>query len=112
MTSTNTTSSAERIRAACEQLLASSADVTFTAVAATSQISRATCYRDRHLRSIIEAYRSRHGEHLTVTTLADQFDNLTQTVEALAAKVHRHEEEIRALKRTATTPPTPRKIGD
>jgi len=112
VTSTDTTSGAERVRAACEQLLAGGGDVTFAAAAAGSGISRATCYRDRQLRSIIDAYRSRHGEQLTLTTLADRFDNLAQTVEALAAKVRRQEEEIRTLKRAATTRPTPRKIGD
>ncbi len=112
MTSTDTTSNAQRVRDACEQLLATGGDITFAAVAASSGISRATCYRDRQLRSIIDTYRSRHGEHLTLTTLADRFDNLTQTVEALAAKVRRQEEEIRTLKQAATTRPTPRKIGD
>jgi predicted ribosome quality control (RQC) complex YloA/Tae2 family protein len=111
-TSTDTTSRAERVRAACEQLLASTQDVTFAAVAATSQISRTTCYRDRQLRSIIDGYRDRHGEHLTLTTLADRFDNLAQTVEALAARVRRQEEEIRALKRAAATRPTRNKIAD
>jgi hypothetical protein len=111
-TSNDTTSNAHRVRAACEQLLTNGNDVTFAAVAATSQISRATCYRDRELRSIIDTYRARHGEHLTLTTLADRFDNLTQTLEALAAKVRRQEEEIRTLKRTATTRPMPKPTDD
>jgi len=111
MTETTDTT-AQRVRAACEQLLASGLDVTFTAVAATSGISRATCYRDRSLRSVIDTYRSRHGELLTITRLADRLDTLTQTVEALAAKVRKQEEELRALKRTAATRPTPKKNSD
>lgn len=112
MTSTDTVNHAERVRAACEQLLAGGADVTFAAVAATSRISRATCYRDRQLRSIIDTYRSRHGEHLTLTALADRIDNLTQTVEALAAKVRRQEEDLRTLKRAAAGRPTPNPRAD
>jgi len=55
----------DRVRTACEQMLAAGRDVTFAAVAEHSGISRATCYRDRQLRAIIDAYRSRHGELLT-----------------------------------------------
>jgi hypothetical protein len=94
----------DRVRAACEQMLAAGRDVTFAAVAEHSGISRATCYRDRQLRAIIDAYRSRHGELLTISGLADRLDNLTQALEAIAAKVRRQEEEIRTLKRRTTTP--------
>ena len=94
----------DRVRAACEQLLAAGRDVTFAAVAEHSGISRATCYRDRQLRAIIDAYRSRHGELLTISGLADRLDNLTQALEAIAAKVRRQEEEIRTLKRRTATP--------
>lgn len=94
----------DRVRTACEQLLAEGRDVTFTAVAARTGISRATCYRDRELRTTIDSYRSRHGELLTITALADRLDNLTQALEAVAAKVRRQEEELRTLKRRAVTP--------
>ena len=47
-----------------------------------------------------------HGELLTLTGLADRVDNLTQALDAVAAKVRRQEEEIRALKRRETTPTT------
>ena len=94
-----------RIQAACERLLAAGRDVTFTAVAETSGISRATCYRRRELREIIDRYRSRHGELLTITGLATRLDNLTQVLDAVAAKVRRQEEEIRSLKRATPQPP-------
>lgn len=95
----------ERIQAACERLLAAGRDVTFTAVADTSGISRATCYRRRELREIIDRHRSRHGELLTITGLAARLDNLTQVLDAVAAKVRRQEEEIRSLKRATPQPP-------
>jgi Family of unknown function (DUF6262) len=94
----------DRVRSACEQLLAAGRDVTFAAVAEHSGISRATCYRNRQLRAVIDAYRSRHGEMLTITGLADRLDNLTQALDAVAAKVRRQEEELRTLKRRAATP--------
>ena len=63
-------------------------------------------YRRRDLRAIIDSYRSRHGELLTLTGLADRVDNLTQALDAVAAKVRRQEEEIRALKRREKPPTT------
>ena len=93
----------DRVRAACEQLLAAGRDVTFAAVAEHSGISRATCYRDRQLRAVIDTYRSRHGELLTLTGLADRVDNLTQALEAVAARVRRQEEELRTLKRSTAS---------
>lgn len=115
MTDTHSDTDAKRVRAACETLAADRADITFAAVAATSGISRATCYRRRDLRVIIDSYRSRHGELLTLTGLADRIDNLTQALDAVAAKVRRQEEEIRALKRretTLTTRPTRKQTAD
>ena len=94
----------DRVRTACEHLLAAGRDVTFTAVAEHSGISRATCYRNRQLRAVIDTYRSRHGELLTLTSLADRLDNLTQALDAVAAKVRRQEEELRTLKRKTATP--------
>lgn len=93
------------VQTACQELLAEGEDVTFTAIAERTGISRATCYRDRDLRAIIEAYRSRHGQTLTLTGLADRIDNLNQALEALADKVRRQEEQLRALTRSSA--PTP-----
>ena len=107
-----TTAATECVRAACEQLLAAGRDVTFIAVAQTSGVSRATCYRDRDLRAVIDSYRARDGELLTVTSLADRVDQLTASLEAVAAKVRRQEEEIRALKRSAAPARTPRPAAD
>ena len=95
----------DRVRAACEALAAAGGDITFTAIAAKAGVSRATCYRRRELRAIIDGYRSLHGELLTLTGLADRIDNLTQALEAVASKVRRQDEELRALKQSAG--PTP-----
>jgi hypothetical protein len=112
---TDPSADAARVRAACEALASARADITVPAVAAEAGISRATCYRRRDLRAIIDAHRSRQGELLTLTALADRVDNLTQALDAVAAKVRRQEEEIRALKRReATTPnrPTRKQTAD
>ncbi len=102
----------ERVRTACEQLLATGRDVTFSAVAQTSGISRATCYRDRELRAVIDTYRARHGDLLTLTGLADRIDHLTASLDAVATKVRRQEEELRTLKRLPTTPRLPTQDAD
>lgn len=81
-----TDSKPKQVRDACEQLLAAGRDITFDAVAQTAGGSRATCYRNRELRAIIDTYRSRHGELLTLKALADRVDNLTQTLDASPTK--------------------------
>ena len=45
MTDSHASTDADRVRAACEALTATGADITFTAIAQASGISRATCYR-------------------------------------------------------------------
>jgi len=107
-----TATATEHVRTACEQLLAAGRDVTFTAVAQTSGISRATCYRDRELRALIDTYRARHGDLLTLTGLADRVDQLTASLEAIATKVRRQEEELRTLRRSTTTRRAATQQGD
>lgn len=87
-----------RVRAACTDL-AQHGDITFPAVATRTGISRATLYRRRDLREIVEAHRDPDQQTLTVTGLATQLDQLRQALDAVAAKVRRHEEDLRAIKR-------------
>lgn len=93
------------VRAACDELRRAGERVTFPKVSERTDISRATLYRQRQLRELIEAHRHPHGETLTLTALAAQVDQLQQTLEALAAKVRRHEEQLRAA---GSTPPQTR----
>jgi len=88
-----------RVRAACTELARSGADITFTAVAERTHISRATLYRRRELRDLIDRHRTPAGEPLTLTSLATQVEQLRHSLEAVAAKVRRHEETIRRLER-------------
>jgi CTP-dependent riboflavin kinase len=89
-----------RVHAACADLNSAGSEVTFTEVAARTGISRATLYRRRELRELIDRHRARHGQALTLTALATQIDHLRQSLEAVAASVRRHEEQLRALNRT------------
>jgi len=72
--------------------------ITFDTVAQTAEISRATLYRRRELREIVDRYRDPTGQQLTLTQLADQIDQLRDSLEAVAELVRHHEEELRQLK--------------
>jgi hypothetical protein len=89
-----------RVEHACQHLLTTGAAITFDAVAAHAGIGRATLYRRPELRAIIEQHRHEGREALTLTGLQVQIDQLRLALEAVAAKVRRHEEELRHLKRT------------
>jgi hypothetical protein len=88
-----------RVEAACAQLADTGAPVTFTAVAARAGIAKATIYRRPELRAIVEERRMGSREANTLSGLVVEIDHLRQGLEAVAAKVRRHEEEIRTLRR-------------
>ena len=69
--------------------------ITFTAVAEQAQIGRATLYRDPQLRAIVDEHRTRQTDARTLTGLATEVAQLRTAVEALAASVKRHEEQLR-----------------
>jgi AcrR family transcriptional regulator len=89
---------APRVEQACQQLLAAGTEVTFPEVAARVGVGRATLYRRPELRAIVEEHRQRGREAFTLTGLAVQIDQLRSTLDALAAKIRRHEEELRQLR--------------
>jgi hypothetical protein len=90
------------VRAVCTELVSAGERVTFPKVAERTEISRATLYRQSQLRELIDQHRHPTGETLTLTTLAAQVDQLQRTLEALAAKVRRHEEQLRRASATQT----------
>jgi len=93
-----------RVEAACADLAAAGQPVTFNEVAARAQISRTTLYRRADLRAIIEEHRAHGRDATTLTGLAVQIDQLRRSLEAVAAKVRRHEETIRRLERDRRKP--------
>ena len=93
-----------RIETACAELAAAGQPVTFREVAARARISRTTLYRRADLRAVIEEHRARGRDATTLSGLAVQIDQLRRSLEALAAKVRRHEETIRRLERARSKP--------
>jgi hypothetical protein len=90
---------AARVERACQDLLTAGQPVTIAEVAARSAIGRSTLYRHPELRAVIGEHRQNQRDALTLTGLAVQIDQLRQGLEALAAKVRRHEEQLRRLSR-------------
>ena len=101
MTSPDTITRAEQ---ACSQLAEDGHPVTFTAVAALAQISRATLYRDPALRALVNEHRHRSAEANTLTGLAADISALRTALETIAGRVRRHEEQLRQLSRQERHP--------
>ena len=93
-----------RVEAACAELAAAGQPVTFGQVAARTGISRTTLYRRTDLRAVIDEHRARGRDATTLTGLAVQIDQLRRSLEAVAANVRRHEEQLRRLERARRQP--------
>ncbi|MGO8961322.1 MAG: DUF6262 family protein [Streptosporangiaceae bacterium] len=88
-----------KVEAACGALAADGEPVTFGEVAERAGISRTTLYRRADLRAVVDEYRARGRDATTLTGLAVQIDQLRRSLEAVAGKVRRHEEQLRRLER-------------
>jgi Family of unknown function (DUF6262) len=73
--------------------------VTFDDVAARTGLGRATLYRNPDLRTIIEEHRARGKESHTLSGLTTEIAHLRIALDAIAATVRRHEEELRRLRK-------------
>lgn len=87
------------VEQACTDLAGQGQPVTFTAIAARTGLSRATLYRQEQLRAIIDEHRFHQREARTLTGLTTEIGHLRTAVEAIAATVKHHEEQIRRLNR-------------
>lgn len=92
-----------KVEAACAALAAAGKPVTFTEVAGHAGISRTTLYRRADLRAVIDEHRARGHDATALTGLTIQIDQLRRSLEAVAAKVRRHEEQLRRLERPRRT---------
>jgi hypothetical protein len=93
-----------RVETACAELAAIGQPITFKEIAARTQISRTTLYRRPDMRAVIDEHRARGQDATTLTGLTIQIDQLRRSLEAVAAKVRRHEETIRRLERARREP--------
>jgi hypothetical protein len=93
-----------RVEAACAELTATGQPITFADIAFLTQISRTTLYRRADLRAVIDEHRVRGHDATTLTILTIQISQLRRSLEAVAAKVRRHEETIRRLERAHRKP--------
>lgn len=91
-------STLNRVERACAGLHQDGYAVTFTAVAARTGLGRSTLYRDPTLRAVIEEHRHRTSTNGTLTALTDDIATLRTALEALAANVRRHDEQLRRLR--------------
>jgi uncharacterized coiled-coil protein SlyX len=87
----------QAVEQACTELATVGEPVTFVTVASRSGIPRVTLYRNQALRAIVEEHRARAHDATTLTGLAAQLAGQQLAMEALAAKVRRHEELLRKL---------------
>lgn len=88
-----------RVESACAQLVERGEAVTFAAVATRAGVGKATLYRHPELRAVVEEHRRGDREAHSLTGIVVELDLLRQGLEVVAAKVRRHEEELRALRR-------------
>ena len=88
-----------RVEAACAELATAGQPVTFNQVAVLAGVSRTTLYRRADLRAIIDEHRAHGRDATTLTGLTVQIDQLRHSLEAVAANVRRHEEQLRRLER-------------
>jgi hypothetical protein len=93
-----------RVEAACATLAAVGQPVTFGQVAARAGVSRTTLCRRPDPRAIIDEHRARGRDATTLTGLTVQIDQLRRSLEAVAARVRRHEEQLRRLERARRQP--------
>ncbi len=77
-----------------------------TATAAATGISRATLYRNPELRTLIQEYRLRDVQGLTLSGLSIEIAQLRASLEAVADRARQHEERLRRLERVNTTTKT------
>lgn len=94
-----TSNAITRIEQTCAELRADGHAVTFTAVARRSGLGRTTLYRNPAARALIEQQRTHGANAETFTGLATEIATLRTALEAIAARVRHHEEQLRRIQR-------------
>jgi len=91
------TSALSQVDRACAQLRPDGKTITFTAIAASTGLSRTTLYRNPDLRALIDNHKHHAAASGTITTLADEVATLRAALDTVAARVRHHEEQLRKL---------------
>ena len=86
-----------RVEQACTALLDAGQPVTFTAVAAHSGLARTTLYRNERLRAVLDDQRTHQAGARTLSGLSREIAHLRTALEAVAATVRQHEEQLLSL---------------
>lgn len=89
----------QHVEDACAAIIFDGLPVTFDEVAARTGLARTTLYRNPDLRAIVEEHRTRGREAHTLSGLSTEIAHLRIALDAIAATVHRHEEELRRLRK-------------
>lgn len=92
----------QTVEDACAAIILAGQPVTFDDVAGRTGLGRATLYRNPDLRTIIEEHRAHGKEAHTLTGLTTEIAHLRIALDAVAATVRRHEEELRRLRKPRT----------
>ncbi|MDT3445115.1 MULTISPECIES: DUF6262 family protein [unclassified Pseudofrankia] len=92
-----------QVERALAALTSTNRQITFTAVAAATGISRTTLYRNAQLRALVEEHRNHASNARTLTSVATEIAHLTDTLNALATRVRQHEERLRRLEKRPTS---------
>jgi hypothetical protein len=87
-----------RVERACTDLRREDQPITFTAVANRAELSRSTLYRNPALRAVVEHHRHDTSDG-TISAITDEITTLRTAVNALAARVRTHDEQLRRLTR-------------
>ena len=93
-----------QVEQACTELTINRQPITFTAVARRTGLARTTLYRNPTLRAVIDEHRQTGTT--TLTGLAHDIATVQTTLETLASRVRRHDEQLRRLQRTDTNQAT------
>jgi Family of unknown function (DUF6262) len=88
-----------RVERACTDLRRDDQPITFTAVATSAGLSRSTLYRNPALRAVVDHHR-RDASNDTIIAITDEITTLRTAVDALAARVRTHDEQLRRLTRS------------
>lgn len=86
-----------RVERACATLRHDGQPVTFTGIAAATGLGRSTLYRNTTIRALIDQHRAQAATSGTLTGLTDEIATLRTALDALAARVRHHEEQLRRL---------------